>query len=47
MLEMVKPIAEWGAAFMEVLGISIIVLLAIYSIIYGLPIHEVSPFLSG
>ena len=35
MLEMVKPIAEWGAAFMEVLGISIIVLLAIYSIILG------------
>jgi uncharacterized membrane protein len=35
MLEMVKPIAEWGAAFMEVVGISIIVLLAIYSIIYG------------
>jgi uncharacterized membrane protein len=35
MLEMVKPIAEWGAAFMEVVGISIIVLLAIYSMIYG------------
>jgi len=35
MLEMVKPIAEWGAAFMEVVGISIIVLLALYSIIYG------------
>ena len=35
MLEMVKPVAEWGAAFMEVLGISIIVLLAIYSIILG------------
>jgi uncharacterized membrane protein len=36
MLEMVKPVAEWGAAFMEVVGISIIVLLALYSIIYGL-----------
>ena len=35
MLEMVKPLAEWGAAFMEVMGISIIALLAIYSIIYG------------
>ncbi|MGM0416626.1 MAG: DUF1622 domain-containing protein [Thermodesulfobacteriota bacterium] len=35
MLEMVKPIAEWGAAFMEVVGISIIVLLAIYAIILG------------
>ncbi|MCA1796211.1 MAG: DUF1622 domain-containing protein [Geobacteraceae bacterium] len=36
MLEMVKPMAEWSAAFMEVLGISIIALLAIYAIIYGL-----------
>jgi uncharacterized membrane protein len=35
MLEMVKPIAEWSAAFMEVVGISIIVLLALYSMIYG------------
>jgi uncharacterized membrane protein len=36
MLEMVKPVAEWCAAFMEVMGISIIALLAIYAIIYGL-----------
>jgi uncharacterized membrane protein len=36
MLEMVKPMAEWCAAFMEVMGISIIALLAIYAIIYGL-----------
>jgi uncharacterized membrane protein len=36
MLDIVKPIAQWGAAFMEVLGISIIALLAIYAISYGL-----------
>lgn len=36
MLEMVKPMAEWGAAFMEVMGISIIALLALYAVIYGL-----------
>lgn len=35
MLEFVKPLAEWGAAFMEVMGISIIALLALYAIIYG------------
>jgi uncharacterized membrane protein len=35
MLDIVKPIAEWGAAFMEVVGISIIALLALYSIIFG------------
>ncbi|WP_373494998.1 DUF1622 domain-containing protein [Aquiflexum sp.] len=35
MSEVVKPIAEWGAAIMEVLGIFIIAVFAIYALIYG------------
>lgn len=35
MSEVVKPIAEWGVAIMEVLGIFIIAVFAIYALIYG------------
>lgn len=35
MIEFTKPVAEWGAAILEVVGISIIVLLAFYSLISG------------
>lgn len=35
MSEIVKLIAEWGAAILEVLGISIIAVFAIYALIFG------------
>lgn len=35
MLEVVKPIAEWGVAIMEVLGIFIIAVFALYALSFG------------
>lgn len=36
MIEFAKPVAEWSAAILEVVGICIIVLLAIYALILGI-----------
>ncbi len=36
MSEMIRPIAEWCAAIIEMCGIGIIVVLAFYSIVYAL-----------
>ena len=36
MIEFAKPVAEWGAAILEIVGISIIVLLALYALIRGM-----------
>ena len=35
LLEIIKPIAEWGAAITEVVGVSVIVVLALYVLVYG------------
>lgn len=35
MVESVEPIAEWGAAVMEVLGIFIIAVFALYALVFG------------
>ena len=35
MIEFVKPIAEWCAAIVELLGIFIIIVLALYALIFG------------
>ncbi|MGA6925550.1 MAG: DUF1622 domain-containing protein [Desulfosarcina sp.] len=35
MIEVVKPIAEWGVAILELLGIFIIAMLALYALIFG------------
>lgn len=35
MLEVIEPIAEWGAAIMEVLGVSIIAMFALHALILG------------
>lgn len=35
MVEFVKPIAEWGAAIIEIIGIGILTLFAIYSIFFA------------
>lgn len=36
MIEFAKPVAEWGAAILEVVGISIIVLFALHALILGM-----------
>ena len=36
MSELIKPAAEWSAAFIEALGIGLIVLLSAYALLYGL-----------
>lgn len=35
MLEIVKPIAKWASAILEILGIFLIALLALYALIFG------------
>jgi len=35
MVKLVKPIAEWSAAIMEILGIFMIIGLAVYALAYG------------
>lgn len=36
MVEFVKPVAEWASAILEIVGISIIVLLALYALFVGI-----------
>lgn len=36
MIEIVKPVAEWSAAILEVVGVSIIVLIASFALITGM-----------
>lgn len=36
MTDFIKPVAEWSSAIVEILGIVVIILLALYSIIIGI-----------